>query len=507
MTIDLSTLEIEPPKERVPTPEQQAILDAVRTTEDNLLVEALAGAAKTTTLEMIANTIRNKPIMAIAFNKRIAEEMSKRLHALVKCQTLNAVGHRAWAQGLGRNITLNADKMYDIFKGETDSLEGEDRWALKETFAETLQCLKKAKALGYIPPKLYSNVQHIYKDRDDFYDMLELDVGCLLGDLERFLIDKCIDRSIKQSFDGVIDFDDQIFMPTMFHGVFPKFPLTLCDEVQDFSVLNQLMIAKMVEGRRIIAVGDPYQSIYAFRGADKNAMQALQSRFNMKTMTLSVSFRCPKAIVKLAQRRAPHMEYPPWAKEGSIRTLDEWKISDIPEGAFVICRNNAPLFYLALQFLKKGRGVNLVGSQLSKGLIRILKKLGDNNDRQDKVIEALDKWKVSMLKKAKTETKQMIVEEKAECLLVFINAGQKLAEMVAYAEAVFASKGSTSLMTGHKSKGLENENIFHLDSHLVNPPWIADRPHLVEQELNLQYVIDTRSKENYTYIYTEGLDS
>src|SRR3954471_9701683 len=114
MSLDLSSLEIEPPKERVPTPEQHAILDAVRTTEDNLLVEALAGAAKTTTLEMIANTIRNKPIMAIAFNKRIAEEMSKRLHALVKCQTLNAVGHRAWAQGLGRNITLNADKMYDL---------------------------------------------------------------------------------------------------------------------------------------------------------------------------------------------------------------------------------------------------------------------------------------------------------------------------------------------------------------------------------------------------------
>ena len=41
----------------VPTPEQVEILDAVRSTDDNLLVSALAGAAKTTTLVMMAEQL------------------------------------------------------------------------------------------------------------------------------------------------------------------------------------------------------------------------------------------------------------------------------------------------------------------------------------------------------------------------------------------------------------------------------------------------------------------
>lgn len=489
------------------TEEQAAIVHAAKTTNDNILMEALAGAAKTSTLEMIAKAITGKPMLCIAFNKRIAEEMQRRMPSLCKCMTLNAVGHRAWAQGLGRNVTLNSDKLYELLKEEVADLGAADREYLREVFSETLSALKIAKAFGYIPIKSYSNIQHLHTDRERFFDDLETFTGDLFEPVQISLIERCLDRSIKQAFDGIIDFDDQIYMPTLFHGVFPQFPLTLCDEVQDFSILNQKMVAKMVGNRRIIGVGDPYQSIYAFRGADKNAMQAMRDQFSMRTMQLSISFRCPKSIVELARRRAPHMQYPAWAKPGQIRELEQWEIKDIPDGSFVICRNNAPLFYLALQFLKKGRGVNLVGSQLSKGLIRILKKLGPDNASRETVTIAADKWLRDNEKRARTDSKKEIVREKHDCLMVFIRSGERLKEMVAFAETVFASKGNVSLMTGHKSKGLENENIFHLDSHLICPPWLRpeDKPHVYEQELNLQYVIDTRSKDNYTYITTKGL--
>ena len=62
-----------------PTPEQQAIIDAACGTSDNILVNALAGAAKTTTLEMICKALPVQPILSLAFNKRIAQEMEKRL--------------------------------------------------------------------------------------------------------------------------------------------------------------------------------------------------------------------------------------------------------------------------------------------------------------------------------------------------------------------------------------------------------------------------------------------
>ncbi len=43
-------------------------------------------------------------------------------------------------------------------------------------------------------------------------------------------------------------------------------------------------------------------------------------------------------------------------------------------------------------------------------------------------------------------------------------------------------------MTGHKSKGLEFNTVYHLD------PWLIGDD---EQELNLKYVIGTRSADSY----------
>src|SRR5690606_11453384 len=139
-------------------------------------------------------------------------------------------------------------------------------------------------------------------------------------------------ESIKLAFAGQIDFDDQIYMPTLFGGSFPRFPLVMVDEAQDLSPLNHAMLERLVTNR-LIAVGDPWQSIYAFRGADRYSMERLQQRFSMRELPLSVSFRCPIEIVKRARFRAPHMQWPEWAKSGKVETLDLWSASNIPDGA------------------------------------------------------------------------------------------------------------------------------------------------------------------------------
>jgi hypothetical protein len=91
-----------PPKEHTPTPEQMAIINAALNTPDNLIIAALAGAAKTTTLEMICKRMPVMPILSLAFNKRIAEEMKKKLPGHVTCKTLNALGHMVWAQSISK---------------------------------------------------------------------------------------------------------------------------------------------------------------------------------------------------------------------------------------------------------------------------------------------------------------------------------------------------------------------------------------------------------------------
>src|SRR5438132_1178961 len=105
-----------------PTQEQQAIINAATTTQDNLLISALAGAAKTSTLVMVAQALPKVQMLCLAFNKRIAEEMTARLPMNCEARTLNALGHRAWSDTIGRQCQVKTDKSYNLLRAEIEDL-------------------------------------------------------------------------------------------------------------------------------------------------------------------------------------------------------------------------------------------------------------------------------------------------------------------------------------------------------------------------------------------------
>ena len=89
-----------------PTPEQLRIISAASSTPDNLIISALAGAAKTSTLVLIAEALPKTSILCISFNKKIATEMKERLPANCTSMTLNSLGHRVWGDTLGKRLAL-----------------------------------------------------------------------------------------------------------------------------------------------------------------------------------------------------------------------------------------------------------------------------------------------------------------------------------------------------------------------------------------------------------------
>lgn len=477
-----------------PTAEQVAIVEAAKSTTDNLLINALAGAAKTTTLVMIAEAIQGVPILSLAFNKRIATEMEKRLPSHVQCRTLNAIGHRTWAQACSKKLILDTKKSYTILKGFVDGLNRAQKTEAYESFSDTLKLIGAAKMAGYIPDDIIPHARRLISC-EDFWQLQDEEVDRQ----SRWIVDSVLKTSIEQAYNGFIDFDDQIYMPTLFGGSFPRFPLVLVDEAQDLSPLNHAMLEKLVV-QRLIAVGDPWQSIYAFRGAMSSSMSTLRVHFNMKEMDLSISFRCPKAIVLRARSRAPHMQWPDWAEEGSVNAPTEWSALDIPDGSAIICRNNAPLFSLAFQLIRAGRGVTVVGSDIGPALVKALKKLGPEDMTYEQTEKAIDMWQTERLKKAKGKA---AVYDKAECFRVFLSVGGSLAGAIAYAEEIFRAVGPIQMLSGHKSKGLEWDAVFHLDPHRIPSPFCkTDEEN--EQELNVRYVIETRAKKSLTLISMEG---
>jgi superfamily I DNA and RNA helicase len=83
---------------------------------------------------------------------------------------------------------------------------------------------------------------------------------------------------------------------------------------------------------------------------------------------------------------------------------------------------------------------------------------------------------------------------------IFAEHGRTLSGAMAYARNIFEQKGTTHLTTGHKAKGLEWEDVYHLD------PWHVRRGNPSRQDRNLDYVISTRSCSRLTEIDSAGLD-
>lgn len=467
-----------------PTEEQLALVSAASQTEDNLLVEALAGAAKTSSLILVAEALPSVQILALAFNKKIAIEMQERLPSNCKAMTLNALGHRTWMEATGRRLSIDASKTHGILTRHLANLPGKRRDMAYEQFGELLRTIDFGKQCGYIPTGHFERGKRLM-DCEEFFAHLDQKLEDWEVDLIRDVTLESIDMAMK----GQCDFNDQIFMPTLFHGAFPRYPLVLVDEAQDLSALNHATLRKLVK-KRVIAVGDSRQAIYGFRGAHEDSMKKMAETFSMRELSLSISFRCPKAVIEAARWRAPTMQWPEWAKEGEVKWLDSWSVDDLPESAAILCRNNAPLFSMAIKLLKNGRTSEVANADVGKQILKILTKLGDKKLPQAEVLDAILRWE----EKEKSKVKQRAwgrVEDQSACLRIFAEQGATLGDAIAYATHLLNSQGPLKLMTGHKSKGLEFNHVFFLDEHLVSDEG---------QDPNLRYVIQTRAKETLTYV-------
>jgi DNA helicase II / ATP-dependent DNA helicase PcrA len=470
-----------------PTPEQLAIIEAAQNDDRNLLVSALAGAAKTSTLVLVAEALPDVNILCLAFNKKIAVEMGERLPPNCKAMTLNALGHRTWSEATGRRLRIEASKTYEIVKALIEDQTRDDQRALYENMADLMRTVDFGKACGYIPTGTYERGKRLMED-EDFFGHLEQ----RLSPLEEDIIRAATLESLKQAFAGTCDFNDQILMPTLFHGAFPRYPLILVDEAQDLSALNHATLRKLAK-RRLIAVGDQCQAIYGFRGAHEDSMAKLKETFEIRELMLSVSFRCPQAIVEHVRWRAPHMKWPEWARAGSVRTLAAWRADDIEEDATIICRNNAPLFGIAIRLLKNGRTCELDGKDIITQITKVLRKFGSSDMRQQDVLDRIDAWLAAELEKSRKRAHERICD-RAECMRIFAREGSTLGDALAYAQHLMHLHSPLKLMTGHKAKGLEFDHVYFLDASLVGRE---------DQDPNLRYVICTRAKETLTYINSE----
>lgn len=119
---------------------------------------------------------------------------------------------------------------------------------------------------------------------------------------------------------GLIEFSDQLALAVTTLERFPaavaqlraRTPVVLLDEVQDTSVGQTRLLSMLFAGASVMAVGDPHQSIYGFRGASAENLSSFHRDFRSTgpdraaptTLSLSISWRNPSAVLEVANALA-----------------------------------------------------------------------------------------------------------------------------------------------------------------------------------------------------------
>jgi DNA helicase-4 len=105
---------------------------------------------------------------------------------------------------------------------------------------------------------------------------------------------------------GCIDFEDMLNLAAdcVEQGRWDSpYQLVMVDEFQDASQARSRLVASLVHGphRHLFAVGDDWQSINRFAGADLSAMTNFETRFGPTvTMKLETTFRCPQSLCDIS---------------------------------------------------------------------------------------------------------------------------------------------------------------------------------------------------------------
>jgi len=460
----------------------------------NLLINAKAGSGKTTTIVRASNLIpQNELTIFLAFNKSIVRELEPKLPSHVKVATLHSWGMKELVYKFGNSVKVDESKVYKIIKSMIPAWNIEE----DEVTSYISRVGKLVDMFRFALPQSMEEVLELCEKHE---------IELMNGEIERAKEVLLACRKDTTTF----DFIDMIYVPATNKNMrLRKFKNVFIDECQDLNRAQHEMLLRLVDsnGGRLIAVGDPNQSIYGFAGADVESFNNLRTLLpNTIELPLSFSYRCGSKIITHAQEIVSDILPSPTASEGCVR---EGSFKEIQDGDFVLCRNTRPLVAMCMKFISEGRKATIKGGDIGKNLINMIKK--SKAKTHDALFNSLEKEYNKLVEKTKVvypgkdpEKVSTVVNmsDKIGALRAIANESRTKSteEMINTITTIFSDEATgIVLSTMHKSKGLEADNVFIIEAQLC-PAFYAMQQWQIEQEYNLMYVARTRAKKNLIYV-------
>mgnify|MGYP003132065739 FL=1 len=466
------------------TKQQEEIWNELENGTDDVIVNAGAGTGKTFTIVEGSKRTNGTNMAFLCFNKSIQTELAERLPDNVVAKTFHALGFAA-LRSAGIKTRVNNYKVKNII----DDILGKDFNAFP--LVKLISLVKGSLIEGTDQKSIFQLIDkyniNFESDREE-----EMAIGAIPTILE-----------VCRNDVSLIDFDDMIWIPIVNQLPLPVFDVLFVDEAQDFNEMQRELIFRCIGNGRVVIVGDRNQAIYGFRGADSNSISIFQKELTkrgrkVKEFSLSLTWRCPKSVVKEANRFVSEFDCKEDAEEGRVIENSPFNPS---EGDMVLCRYNAPLVSAFYDLIMQGKSAYVLGRDMTKGLVNAVNKITKNgNMGSDEFLQLLDQdfhYNYNRLIKLEKVNQAHALEDKFECIRIFATKATTVTGILAEIKRVFNSneKGEIMLSTVHKAKGLEADNVYILATERMPHPKASD----MQEELNICYVAITRAKKNLYY--------
>ncbi|MEX0815999.1 MAG: UvrD-helicase domain-containing protein, partial [Gaiellales bacterium] len=279
--------------------------EAVLATEGPVLVVAGAGSGKTRVLThriahlVTACGVKPQEIIAITFTNKAADEMKSRLEGV-----LGGVVRTMWVMtfhaACGRILRKEAPRLG--YRQNFTIYDQADQVRLTKAVLEELDRDPKR----FVPRGIHSQISMAknqlvspdeYRSRvASFYDQTVADAYGLYQ------------RRLHAS--NAVDFDDLLMLTVEVLERFPEartrwqkaFRYVLVDEYQDTNHAQYRLLQLLAgEHKNVFVVGDPDQSIYAFRGADiRNILEFERDFGGARVIALEQNYRSTNPILRAA---------------------------------------------------------------------------------------------------------------------------------------------------------------------------------------------------------------
>jgi superfamily I DNA/RNA helicase len=487
----------------VPSKYQSAIYDFVENGKGNAIIEAYAGCGKTATIVGALSVVpKALKTLFCAFNKKIAKELESKLAnknlSNVTVRTLHSLG-------------------FSIMRYNYQSRMVEDKYT---TYINDGLRYKRI-----VPSRRLSNDEYtLYKANiRSLVDLGRVNLATSIEDMnaivEKFQImlqnNECemamnvIEWGISQY--KIMDYTDMIYLPNVMKiKNYPKFDFIFVDECQDLNAAQRELFQKcLAPTGRFVAVGDPYQAIYGFAGADAESFQLIRDIPNTVSLPLSICYRCDSTIIDLAQTLVPGIEARDNAPEGTIDREASYK--NIQDGDMVVCRNTAPLVALCMRYISEGTKAFVVGKDIGKNLRNMIRQTRKTeisevmerlNRQSQKIIDKIVAKSRCSREEAVTHSTYTVYKDKMGAIEVLSQGLETADEVIARINRVFDDENGEgiALSTVHKAKGLESDNVYIICEDKFYNKYAMRLPWMAQQESNIVYVAYTRAKHYLGFV-------